>query len=111
MFSDSCIFMQVTLYIPAPENQNIIFYCRPMSHYFYGCGEFVDVVSLTDVFCCVKWLIQQTRNANPLLIQRWPTVYDAGPAFTQHWFNVSCLMCSQREDSPIKIDLGQSLME
>ena len=31
------------------------------------------------------------RNIEPLLVQCWSTVYDAGPTLNQQWLNVSCL--------------------
>ena len=34
----------------------------------------------------------QTRDIEPMLGQCCPAVYDVGPTFTQHWFNVSCLL-------------------
>ena len=33
---------------------------------------------------------QQTRDVQPMLVQCWPTVFDAGPTLFQHWVNVSC---------------------
>ena len=31
-----------------------------------------------------------------MLFQCWPTVFDAGPTFKQHWVNVPCLLgCNQ----------------
>ena len=36
------------------------------------------------------WPAQQTRNVAPMLGWCWPSIYDAGPASAQHWFNVSC---------------------
>ena len=38
---------------------------------------------------------QQTRDAEPMLIQCWPRVGDEGPALNQHWFSVSCLLGKQ----------------
>ena len=37
-------------------------------------------------------LPQQTRYINPMLVQCWSTVYDAGPTLYQHWVDVSCLL-------------------
>ena len=37
---------------------------------------------------------QQTRDIEPLLVQCWSTVYDAGPTLNQQWLNVSCLLGS-----------------
>ena len=37
-------------------------------------------------------LVQQTRYIEPLLVQCWSTVYDAGPTLNQQWLNVSCLL-------------------
>ena len=34
---------------------------------------------------------QQTGDFYPTSVESWPTVCDAGPAFTQPWANVSCL--------------------
>ena len=34
---------------------------------------------------------QQTGDVYPTSVESWPTVCDAGPAFTQSWANVSCL--------------------
>ena len=40
---------------------------------------------------------QQTRDVDPMLVQFWPTVCDAGPASNQHWFNALCsLGCGSR---------------
>ena len=43
---------------------------------------------------CSSFLIasQQTRDIEPLLVQCWSTVYDAGPTLNQQWLNVSCLL-------------------
>ena len=35
---------------------------------------------------------QQTRDIEQMLVQCWPAVYDVGPTFNQHQFNVSCLL-------------------
>ena len=35
---------------------------------------------------------QQTRDVDPMLIQCWSSVYDAGPPLNQHRVNVSCLL-------------------
>ena len=35
---------------------------------------------------------QKTRDADPMLVQCWTTVFDTGPASNQHWFNSSCLL-------------------
>ena len=32
------------------------------------------------------------HDVDPMLVQCWPTVRDAGQAFNQHWFNASCLL-------------------
>ena len=34
---------------------------------------------------------QQTQDINPMLVEYWSTVCDAGPALTQHRVNVWCL--------------------
>ena len=34
----------------------------------------------------------QPRDIEPMLVQRWPAVYDVGPTLTRQWFNVSCLV-------------------
>ena len=34
---------------------------------------------------------QQSRGVGPVLVCRWPIVYDSGPASAQHWANASCL--------------------
>ena len=34
----------------------------------------------------------QTRNVEPMLVQCWSTVYDAGPTMNQHRLNVSLLV-------------------
>ena len=39
-----------------------------------------------------KGSTQQTRDIEPMLGQCWTDVVDGGPALTQHWFNVSCLL-------------------
>ena len=36
--------------------------------------------------------LQQTRDIEPLLVQCWASVYDAGPTLNQQWLNVSCLL-------------------
>ena len=36
--------------------------------------------------------VQRTRDVQPLLVQSWANVFDAGPTLYQHWLNVSCLM-------------------
>ena len=38
-------------------------------------------------------LTQQTRHLEPVLVQCWSTVNDAGPTLTQHWLNVSRVLC------------------
>ena len=38
------------------------------------------------------WLAQQTRDIDPMLNQRWSTVYDAGSTLSQHWVDVSCFL-------------------
>ena len=37
-------------------------------------------------------LAQQTRGVSPMLVWRWPIVYDAGPTLAQHWTSASCLL-------------------
>ena len=32
---------------------------------------------------------QSTQYIEPILVSRWPTVYDAGPTINQHWLNVN----------------------
>ena len=39
----------------------------------------------------VYTLSQQARDVEPMLVQCWATVCDAGPTLNQHWFNASCL--------------------
>ena len=39
-----------------------------------------------------KGSTQLTRDIEAMLGQCWADVVDGGPALTQHWFNVSCLM-------------------
>ena len=34
---------------------------------------------------------QQTQDIDTMLIQRWPTVFDADPSLNQHCVNVLCL--------------------
>ena len=41
------------------------------------------------------WRERQTRHINPMLVQRWPTVCDAGPILYQHRVNVTCLLCEK----------------
>ena len=36
----------------------------------------------------------QTRAIEPLLVQCWSSVYDAGPTLNQQWLNGSCLLVS-----------------
>ena len=38
------------------------------------------------------WPYPANRDIDPMLIQCWPIVYDAGPALSQHCVNVSCLL-------------------
>ena len=35
---------------------------------------------------------QQTRDIEPMLGQCWADAVDAGPIWTQHWFNSTCLL-------------------
>ena len=35
---------------------------------------------------------QQTRDAEPMLIQCLPRVGDSGPTLNQHWFSISCFL-------------------
>ena len=35
---------------------------------------------------------QQTRDVDPMLVQCWSIVYDAGPTLNQHWVDGSCLL-------------------
>ena len=54
-------------------------------------------ISWATVLRCVKYNVacqnyQQTRDVDPMLVQFWPTIYDAGPASNQHWFNALCLL-------------------
>ena len=32
------------------------------------------------------------HDADPMLVQCWPTICDAGPTSDQHWFNALCLL-------------------
>ena len=32
------------------------------------------------------------HDVDPMLVQCWPTIYDADPTSNQHWFNASCLL-------------------
>ena len=44
---------------------------------------------------CLKYCVDSAPNkhdAERMLIQCWPIVYDAGPTLNQHCFNVSCLL-------------------
>ena len=34
--------------------------------------------------------IQKTRYVDPMLVQCWPSVFNAGPTLYQRWINVSC---------------------
>ena len=36
-----------------------------------------------------------TLPANTTLTQCWPTVWDAGQASNQYWFNASCLLVAE----------------
>ena len=40
----------------------------------------------------VHGTVQQTRDIDPMLVQCWSTVYDAGPTLGQHWVDVSRLL-------------------
>ena len=42
--------------------------------------------------CASRPSPRQTRDIEPMLGQCWADVVDGGPAMTQHWFNVSCLL-------------------
>ena len=33
----------------------------------------------------IQWLSQQTRSLQPMLVQRWANVFDAGPTLYQQW--------------------------
>ena len=44
--------------------------------------------------------VEQTRDIDPMLDECWPIVYDAGPIFSQHWVNVSCLLGSKSGHEP-----------
>ena len=35
---------------------------------------------------------QQIRCVDPMLVECWAIVYDAGPTFNQHWISMSCLV-------------------
>ena len=35
---------------------------------------------------------QQTRGVDPMAVQCWTSVEDAGPTLTSHWVNVLCLL-------------------
>ena len=37
-------------------------------------------------------LTQLAWDVDPMLVQCWSTVCDAGPTLNQHWFNVWCLL-------------------
>ena len=43
--------------------------------------------------CTSPVLHQQTQDVESMLGKRWSTAYDARPTFTQHWFNVLCMLC------------------
>ena len=43
---------------------------------------------------------QQKGDVNPMLVQCWPIVCDAGPALYRHWVNVSCLLGVIRAGHP-----------
>ena len=38
--------------------------------------------------------MRQTRDIEPLFVQCWSSVYDAGPTLNQQWLNGSCLLGS-----------------
>ena len=35
---------------------------------------------------------QHTPRIDPMLVLRWASVADGGPAYNQHWVNASCLL-------------------
>ena len=35
---------------------------------------------------------REARDVEPMLVKGWASVVDGGPAFNQHWLNVSCLL-------------------
>ena len=62
------------------------------------CGIFVDGTRLIDcqlrrdqihiLLLSESRRTRQTRDARPLLVYCWATVYDGGPTVNQHWVNV-----------------------
>ena len=52
---------------------------------------------------------QQIRDIDSMLVQSWPTVYDAGSTLNQHWVNVSCLMLREKTNFT-NLSLGYCLL-
>ena len=52
--------------------------------------------ALTTVpgLCFCQYHAMKKRNDESMLVYGWPTVYDGGPAITQHWFRVSHYCCT-----------------
>ena len=57
---------------------------------------------------------QQKQDINPLFVECWSTVYDAGPALNQRWVKLSCLLglstihellAQQTRDADTNVDL------
>ena len=44
------------------------------------------------MFFLSKAVSQQKRYTEPVVVQCWATVYDAGPALNQQWLSVWCLL-------------------
>ena len=53
-----------------------------------------EYIVFSDYRCSViqSILTQQTRDINPMMVQCWSTVCDAGPTLYLHWVNVPCLL-------------------
>ena len=51
---------------------------------------------------------QQTRYIDLMLGECWPAVSDVDPPFTQHWFNVSCLLGNLLEVVVSQVQMGDN---
>ena len=80
-----------------PENP---YYVSPLYRWRYitlllTTHLFVRSVLCLSVLCLSFFSVYhaggQARNADPMPVYCWPTVYDTEPTLVQYWFTVSCL--------------------
>ena len=64
----------------------------PLHHLLSLLGSIATNTRQTLTQCWGNVRSASTQDIDPMLGQRWTSVYNAGPTLPQHWINVSCLL-------------------